>query len=486
MKKKILLLFFLIISTLCFSQKQGSVWCFPQRLGINFNDAANPVIFNSAIPQNSSISCASVADNGGNLLFYMAGTSYDTMSVKVWNRNHIVMQNGTHLFGQPNRYQAGLIVPSPLDTNQYYLFSFYIIGGMTTLGYSVVDMEQDGGLGAVVQKNIFLMRDSLSEKLYAVKHGNGRDWWVLARRYVDNTYYKYLVTPSGISGPFTQQIGTSDGTMYFGQMLFSELGNKLVAISPFACIDIMDFDRCTGELSNFIDAGEHAYADTNAYFYCAFSPDDSRLYVVISPYCLECAKRVYQYDLTAPNIMNSKQKIFSYADSLAFLLGTPRLAPNGKIYIPKGWSSHHSIYDSTMDIIEKPDMLGSACNYCSNCLNLPTWSVMGLPNNPNYNLGLLTGGGCDSLDIGIAENNFENRDWSIYPNPFSEKATLTLNDYCASCSLDLYDALGRKIFTTNFSGYQIEITRSAIGSGLYFFSARKETIAVVSGKLVVE
>jgi type IX secretion system substrate protein len=486
MRTKIFLLIFLVVTSICFSQKQDRIWCFPQRLGLNFNDTANPVVFNSAIAQNSNVSCASIADKNGNLLFYMAGTDWDTLSAKVWNRNHVVMQNGDSLAGQPNRAQACLIIPFPSDSNKYYLFSWYYISAQITLGYSVVDMTQDGGLGAVIQKNIFLMRDSLSEKLQAVKHGNGRDWWVLMRKYTDNTYYKYLVTPTGISGPFTQQIGTSNGYMWYGDMIFSPQGDKLVAISPFAQIDLMDFNRCTGELNNFIDLGEHVYVDTNAYYWGAFSQDGSKLYAVISPNCLQCAKRVYQYDLTATDIMNSKVKIFSYTDSLEFLIGTPRLAPDGKIYIPKGWTTHHSVYDSTMDIIEDPDMPGFACNYCSNCLSLPTWSMTGLPNNPNYNLGPLTASGCDTLDIGIAENKFDDKNWNLFPNPFWKKTTLTFNEYCSSCSLDIYDAMGRKTFATNFTGSQIEIERSTIGRGLYFFSVYNKRRTVIAGKLVVE
>ena len=40
--------------------------------------------------------------------------------------------------------------------------------------------------------------------LTAVKHGNGRDWWLFAHKDFSSLMFKFLITPNGIQGPFVQ------------------------------------------------------------------------------------------------------------------------------------------------------------------------------------------------------------------------------------------------------------------------------------------
>ncbi|MBK7969786.1 MAG: hypothetical protein IPK08_13060 [Bacteroidetes bacterium] len=112
------------------------------------------------------------------------------------------MQNGDTLVGGLT-FQEQVIVPWPDSSSLFYIFT---AGIFTPYGfwYSVVDMSQNGGLGAVVQKNVQLTTYQASDCVAAVKHGNGRDWWVFFRRFdtVNDEYYRYLVSPTGISGPF--------------------------------------------------------------------------------------------------------------------------------------------------------------------------------------------------------------------------------------------------------------------------------------------
>jgi hypothetical protein len=404
MKHRLLLLTCLLVSFFSSAQKQDRIWCFGSNSGIDFNDSLNPVPFTSNLPQNAMYSYASIADNGGSLLFYVAGIRWDTLGARIWNRNFQTMQNGDSIRGQPNRAQPFVIIPFPEDSNKYYLFSWSYITYRTALHYSVIDMQANGGLGAVVQKNAFLLRDTLCEKMTAVRHGNGRDWWLLLRRYWSNTFYKYLITDLGIIGPYLQDIGTYPGT-YYGEMEFSLDGNKLVMVSTEACIDIMDFDRCTGLLSNYVDAGEHgAWNPATSYYGCAFSPDKTKLYVTTET-SLNDRKWIYQYDLTAANVMSSKQTVWTY-DTLSFWLGQMQLAPDGKIYVAKGNaynSFENTVYDQNLDYITYPDSLGTACGYCSNCFSLQGNGIseLGLPNMPNYNLGALVGSPCDTLTTNI-------------------------------------------------------------------------------------
>ncbi len=96
--------------------------------------------------------CSSISDRFGNLLFYSDGTT-------VWNRNHIVMQNGNGLFGDSSSTQSAIIVPKPDDQNIYYIFTVdnALDGNNFGLNYSIIDISLDGGFGAVTEKNINLI-----------------------------------------------------------------------------------------------------------------------------------------------------------------------------------------------------------------------------------------------------------------------------------------------------------------------------------------
>ena len=88
------------------------------------------------------------------------------------------MQNGDSIVGQGWFYEL-VIVPNPSGNNTFYLFSIGVTNsGDSGLYYSVVDMNLNGGLGAVTQKNIRLQPFKIDDGLTAIKHGNGRDWWL--------------------------------------------------------------------------------------------------------------------------------------------------------------------------------------------------------------------------------------------------------------------------------------------------------------------
>ena len=87
--------------------------------------------------------CAAISDaSTGQLLFYTDG-------ITVYNRNHVTMTNGTGLMGNFSSTQSSIIVPHPGQSNLYYIFTVDDVGGANGMRYSVVDMNQSGGFGAV-------------------------------------------------------------------------------------------------------------------------------------------------------------------------------------------------------------------------------------------------------------------------------------------------------------------------------------------------
>ena len=149
----------------------------------------------------------------------------------------------------------------PDSPNKHYLF--YVTGYLSVLGivplhlrYSNVDMNLNNGLGAIVEKKQDIVIDSLSgDGLTACRHANGRDWWVIMPQLSGYAYYLFLLTPQGVQDMGMQFIGDYIAPK-LGQSVFTPDGRHYVRFhvidgSPKCPLDIYDFDRCTGELSNF-------------------------------------------------------------------------------------------------------------------------------------------------------------------------------------------------------------------------------------------
>ncbi|MBK6894735.1 MAG: hypothetical protein IPH00_16795 [Flavobacteriales bacterium] len=60
---------------------------------------------------------------------------------------------------------------------------------------TTIDMSLDSGLGGAVSKNEVLIADTLNEgRITAVRHANGRDWWVFCFKANTNIHHRLLVT----------------------------------------------------------------------------------------------------------------------------------------------------------------------------------------------------------------------------------------------------------------------------------------------------
>ncbi len=118
-----------------------------------------------------------------------------------------------------SRYQQGLIaLPAPTKSGEYYLIHINgvkdnpisINDSGTALLYSRIDMDEDNGLGAVVEKNQVVLTDTISATgLTATKHANGQDWWLLVFEANSKRLYRVLATPEGVFLEGTQLLDES-------------------------------------------------------------------------------------------------------------------------------------------------------------------------------------------------------------------------------------------------------------------------------------
>jgi hypothetical protein len=88
------LIFILLVTDALKAQNNNSIWCFGDSAGINFSNINNPVPYYSAMRGRGS--CASIADDTGNLLFYSNTYTYLTL---VWNVLNDTMTNSYPMGG---------------------------------------------------------------------------------------------------------------------------------------------------------------------------------------------------------------------------------------------------------------------------------------------------------------------------------------------------------------------------------------------------
>ncbi len=405
-------------------------WVFGDSCLVSFNNLSNPVATTIAKDFSSENNC-SISDSSGNLLFYLSGAVGWSFSSRIYNRLQQLMLNGDSIFTDYSETNGSLIIPFPDSSNLFLMFHLgYQMGGSILeedLYYSIIDMNLDSGNGAVVSKNNLLMVDSMTEKLCAIKHGNGIDWWVISHMFSNNAFYIYHVTPAGVSQPIIQNIGSINGinvNSYFGgtgEMVASPNGDKIVCVNGEGVKELFDFDRCSGTLSNCV-----ALSNSDVYYGCSFSPNGKVLYV--SSFDASGTGSIYQYDLTATNISSSKFTLYSLNNN-QYSIGQHELGPDNKIYITTLYPNFPSAVFDTLNmflsVINSPDSLNTACNFTPQSFYLGgNRSYYGLPNNPNYELGLLIGSSCDSLPPAV---NFTTSDTS-----FCEKNCIDFFDFSSN------------------------------------------------------
>ena len=346
---------------------------------------------------------ASICDTAGNLLFYTNGI-YVANYLNQPMENGLGLNPGEHATDQmEDGYildQGAMILPVPESKSLYYLLHADKIvpgdeGGIwfssEHLYYTLVNMEANGGLGKVLEKNQ-PVKEGVFEpgKLTATRHANGRDWWVLNRDFESNVYHKFLVTPEGVVEYSSQAIGPIIPSAGVGQAVFSPDGGKYAnlhlvdGIGTVDYIGIYDFDRCTGMLSN---PNVFTYADSAWAGGIAISPNSRYLYV-------SSFLRVFQYDLWTADVEASQDTVAVWDGFGGFFATTfylAQLAPDGKIYINANNTTPY------LHVIEQPDLPGDSCQVCQHCVELPTKNAFSMPNFPNYRLGPMEGSPCDTL-----------------------------------------------------------------------------------------
>jgi uncharacterized protein (TIGR02145 family) len=344
------------------AQGEWDNWYFGVYAGMNFASGSPVALPTSAFTQSASLTCTSVSDSSGNFLFFSDGT-------RVYNRNQSQMPNG--FMGITHARQPSFAIQSLSNPDLYYLFASgeYAGGTLTGLRYSLIDMHLESGLGDVVDtvKNIpMLFGDSAVQQLYAIRHANNRDVWVVVMSHeIQNKYLAYLVTASGINlSPVmsNSMLNTGIGAgldNYYGNLRISPNGTKLICSDSLA--EFCEFNPETGVVTpRFLFLPTYPGAPYPYTIWKAEFSIDSR-YLYLARHSGEpttCPGLQYDTDLLdSAQFVQSKYLFWGPSGQL-------QMASDGKIYV------NANIYTDSIHVINNPSAGGATCNFQKNVLGL--------------------------------------------------------------------------------------------------------------------
>jgi hypothetical protein len=447
-------------------------WClgYSPPLIANFANGVNFGLFTLGGPS-LSYGASNISDTLGNLQFFCNGFYlYDTTGYNMgWFTNNWDSLNCPLGFKFRNKYngdgffnQMSIILPK--KNNEYYVFTT----GMSdfafdqwqspnanfdsfrfdVLTYHLVNMDSNAGKGKVISKNNILLQDTpLSHNtMQAVRHGNGKDWWLMKPLKEQHTFATFLVNEDGITGPWFQSFNYPKLTpSIHGHSKFSEDGRYFCFLNENYAGEahLYHFDRCSGKLSNYkkiiIPLDSSVLKDDWASG-VSFSPNNKLMYINTNYH-------VYQIDLqdTLPNYLLVGAYVFNYPK-----WDVSALAPNGKIYIANQNGTHKS-----MSYIDSPDVKGLGCNFVAMGLTQPYTNFKSLPNLPNYGLGKIAnqGIGYDGCwPVQITPEPATEDVVRIYPNPSDGLFTLEYQLPIGQLGLVVvYDLLGKPLLNKTLS-----------------------------------
>ena len=504
--KNLLVFVLLLMAGGATAQNTDRFWVFGDSAAIDFHDVSNPTPSWSVLRSRGS--SASICDSLGNLLFYASTprvppwpyTSY-TKEGYIINKDQQLMQNGDIIVGD-TWYQEMVIVSEPGNPAGYYLFSAGELSPDDGLFYSKIDLSYNNGLGKVTQKNVQINTDSIADGITAVRHGNGRDWWIIARNWktqLTDDIMVFLVSPVGVTALPKQHIGVPTYIDGFIRMKFNQEGTRMYNVAAQGIIERYDFDRCTGLFSNTITY-ENTLANNKIYWGFEVSPDESKIYTT-SIYQTANLDTSYliQFDLNASNFLTSADTLYTF--TAPETPGILELGPDNKIYLSTTWAGPDTCFDylycygtinttnTNISVINSPDSSGAACDFQPFSFYLGGHKAYwGLPNNPNYELGAWVGSPCDTLTVGIGEVLGYKNDLSIFYDPRIKTAFVNAKGLRGKkAKLQIFNSAGQLVFShtspTDGEYFTLDVDMSSYMDAMYVVRLETER-EMVSGKFV--
>ncbi|MBC3783693.1 PKD domain-containing protein [Spirosoma utsteinense] len=332
-------------------ESQGVKWYFGQNAGLDFSGGGTPAPItdgNLSTIEGSS----SIANTKGILLFYTDGvTIFDkdgTPLKSLVPGDTATVQ--TPLGGNKNSTQSALIVPKPTCRGCEYLYYVYTtaeIRGQKRLTYSVVDMRQNGGKGAIVEKNVPVSSQG-TEQSASVRNDRDSTYWVITRVFGTNRFEIRHLTSSETptlttyeGGQKIDSLSQAEGYIKIGpaDTTGGNEGNRPMAVvipgPPQNSVDLYTFNDSTGKMT-FNRTLQLGPAPPKAYG-VEFSPDGESLYVTMladtnADGSQKGASYIVKYDLNQrDSLLASSRTVVDSSTTRQY--GSVQIGPDGRLYV---------------------------------------------------------------------------------------------------------------------------------------------------------
>jgi large repetitive protein len=344
------------------NDQRSNIWYFGDRAGIDFNQQP-PVALNTSV-MNAPEGCAIVCDRNGKTIFYTDGSN-------VYDKTNTLIDTG--IGGDPTSTQSSLIVQVPGDETLYYIFTTQEITGtsLNELRYSIFDLKQNSGNGAVTQKNILLFSKS-TERITS----NGR--WLVAHEYGNSTFRTYPITNQGIGAAVYSDIGSphSFGSRENGQgyMKLGARNNLAVPLSTPGTsnlLELFQLNDTTGVIYNYrrVDLNE----PSGQIYGVEFSPGGNKVFATVKGN--PTPSHIFEYSIDSLERVRFKQRV----PKNTFELGALQIAPDGQIYVAYNDAANRNMVGA-FQAVEDTLLLSPLNTINPFSLAAGTTSRLGLPN----------------------------------------------------------------------------------------------------------
>ncbi len=371
------------------SRPAKKFWLFGANAGLDFGTSGTNVA--SARKCATGQSCEGnegttvISTRDGTLQFWTDGRT-------IWNRNGVIMNGGLDTAGQPvalnasqSATQAAAVLPIGSDETRYVIITNNSENGhaqnnIGELFYSIVDMTQNGGLGAVqnANKNVQLIPgqvDYASEGLTAAPKADGSGYWVVT--YTPNTTRIVAVPFSNSGTPGAPVYTNSPFVPYksaanagFGSINFNADYTKLVLMAGYHCtiscnwyngmLRLSTFDTATGIAGSLQDqntfAWDNYHLNTGSGYSADFSPTGDYVYTTTL-----YEGWVYRYRIANATSGSQIESSFDWGTRSAGADTMPNAGngggqvvrgPDGKMYVAN-WGAN------AISVISNPDVTSS-------------------------------------------------------------------------------------------------------------------------------
>ncbi len=418
---------------------------------MQFDDTGIVSIKSKFYPFRFTKGSTSISDAQGNLLLSFNGKylfdSSGAITDSLYNLNFDEMPIG---------YKAALFLNVPGTTDKYCLFNSYTKPLFEDPSFNAYDTSfyysefktLPSGIETVIRKQAIELDSSAAGTITAVRHGNGRDWWVLKSSIYQDKFYMALLNSDGFQ--FTPVYTPVEHIRHYGGgwNIFSRDGTKF--LNYLGGVDrrmfIYDFNRCTGQFSNPVMFDMSLYYSDYENTPPCLSPDATKVYCIIENLDLG-SYGLSQFDLQT-------QTMSHIADST----GSAILSPNSRFALAPYARINANESTPFFSIIHNPNANIQDIDYEPAAIEFLNYGYNGSRqiNYANFRLGPSTNSVCDTLSVGMVKTDVDEF-LSIYPNPVINSLTIDLQK-SSFCFLTLKNMLGQTLWQGKTNGQKTILT----------------------------